>query len=74
MPSAENTTAAIHEEHLVELEKETSKQINSQDKEKIKALMEATYPIRRKNILSTAIPVKDIIKKYPALATMSGVI
>lgn len=74
VPSLEGTTAAIHKEHLVELEKEHCKPVSSQDSGKIKALMEATYQIRRKDILSTAIPVKDIVKKYPALATISGVI
>ena len=74
VPSLEGTTAAIHKEHLLELEKENCKQVSSQDSGKIKALMEATYQIRRKDILTTAIPVKDIIKKYPALATISGVI
>ena len=74
VPSLEGTTAAIHKEHVVELAKEHSKQEGSQDKGKIKALMEATYQIRRKDILSTAIPVKDIIERYPPLATINGVI
>jgi hypothetical protein len=74
VPFAEATTEAIHKEHLVELDKENAKQASRQDKEKVKALMEATYQIRRKDILTTTIPVKDIIERYPALATINGVI
>ena len=59
---------------VLKLEKVNCKQVSSQDSGKIKALMKATYQVQRKDILNTAIPVKDIIKKYPALAKISRVI
>ena len=73
VPNSGNTTKAIHKEHISELQKELQKSISGQDKNKIKTLMASTFELRRKEILSTLIPVSKIIQTYPPLATISGV-
>lgn len=64
---------AFFDEHVQELMKQCSKQPSHQDTGKIKQLMFQTFERRRKEILTTPVPVKDILIKYPPLATALGV-
>lgn len=73
IPNSGRTTDAIQKEHLSELQKEMQKSASIQDKDKIKTLMGLTYELRRKEILTITIPVREIVEKYPGLATISGV-
>jgi hypothetical protein len=73
VPNPGNTTEEIQKEHVSELHKETHKSAGTQDKNKIRMLMSSTFPIRRKEILTTLTPVSKIIERYPPLATISGV-
>ncbi|XP_028418111.1 uncharacterized protein LOC114543235 [Dendronephthya gigantea] len=65
-------TESIQNDHLAEMQKECQKPRMAQDKNKIKELMNVTYDLRRKEILTTTVPVKEIIKKYPPLASVNG--
>jgi hypothetical protein len=60
-------------DHLAELQKDCSCPPSSQDVGKIKQLMQSTYEERRADILTTTIPVQEIVTKYPPLATVTGV-
>ena len=46
----------------------------NQDVAKIAELMRATYNMSRKAILTSAIPVRQRLMKYPLLTTVNGII
>ena len=73
VPTCDGITDSIHNEHVAELNKECQKPATKQDKTKIRQLMNLTYELRRKSILTTTVPVGEIIEKYPPLATINGV-
>ena len=73
VPNSVGITDSIQSDHIAELHKEFQKPPMKQDQTKIRELMNLTYELRRKDILTTVIPVKEIIKKYPPLATINGV-
>ena len=73
IPTFSHTTKTIQKEHIVQLQKECTKTPSIQDTGMIKELMNATYKLRRRDILTTTMPVNDIILQYPPLATVNGV-
>ncbi len=68
-----NITESIQSDHIAELQKEFQKAPTKQDKTKVRELMNLTYELRRKDILTTPVPVREMIQKYPPLATINGV-
>ena len=73
VPNPVGITNSMQSDHIAELHKEFQKPPTRQDQTKIRELMNSTYELRRKDILTTVIPVKEIIEKYPPLATINGV-
>ena len=57
----------------MELRKECSLPIRSQNIGKINQLMISSFEFRRNEILTKLIPVKELVQKYPPLKTASGV-
>ena len=75
VPTCEDTShATIEDDHVAELHREMQCPPKNQDVAKIAELMCATYNMRRKAILTSAIPVRQLLIKYPPLATVNGVI
>ena len=75
VPTCEDTShATIEDDHVAELHREMQRRPQNQDVAKIAELMRATYNMRRKAILTSAIPVRQLLIKYPLLATVNGVI
>ncbi|CAB4028645.1 Hypothetical predicted protein, partial [Paramuricea clavata] len=72
-PNYINENEVFLDEHIAELEKQCSRPPSHQDTGKIKLLMAQTFEYRRKEILTTLVPVKDILAKYPPLATAMGI-
>ncbi|CAB4011368.1 Hypothetical predicted protein [Paramuricea clavata] len=73
VPNYINENEVFLDEHIAELEKQCSRPPSHQDTGKIKLLMAQTFEYRRKEILTTLVPVKDILAKYPPLATAMGI-
>ena len=74
VPTCEDTSQTIEDDHVAELHREMQRPPKNQDVAKIAELMCATYNMRRKAILTSAIPVRQLLIKYPLLATVNGVI
>ena len=74
VPTCEDTSQQIEDDHVAELHREMQRPPKNQDVAKIAELMRATYKMRRKAILTSAIPVRQLLIKYPPLATVNGVI
>ncbi len=63
----------IISDHVAELQKECSRPPGNQDVVKVKNLMVVTYEYRRTQVLTKTVPVKELVNKFPPLATVSGV-
>lgn len=63
----------IISDHVAQLQKECSRPLPNQDVVKVKNLMVFTYEYRRTQVLTKPVPAKELINKFPPLATVSGV-
>lgn len=64
-------TEDVQDDHISALQKET--RLTKPNNGKVNELMKSTYELRRRNILRQVSPIKEIVKKYPPLATCAGV-
>ncbi len=64
-------TEDIYEEHVSALQKEV--RLSKPNEAKITELMKSTFEVRRRDIMSKIRPIKEIVEKYPPLATCAGV-
>jgi hypothetical protein len=64
-------TQDVYEEHISALQKEN--RLAKPNQAKITELMKSTFEVRRRDIMRKIQPIKEIVCKYPPLATCAGV-
>jgi hypothetical protein len=61
-------------ETIAEMQKELKElcKSGSSDRDKIRQLMESTFPQRRRDVLTLNVKVLDLVKQYPPLEERKG--
>ena len=72
VPTCEDTSQTIEDDHVAELHREMKRRPQNQDVAKIAELMRATYNMRRKAILTSAIQYIFIFNKISNILVFVG--